>query len=322
MRRIVLCSTVLASGCLFSVAAQAADPIQIKLGGYMEYWVAGASQGSDFGSPVNNFDIQGDSQIYFSGKTILDNGVEVGTRAQISSGSDYNDPFVQRSYMWMSGNYGKAIVGKYRDVVWLTHNFAPEASHLDAGLGGSDFYQILPVSSGKGVRALDPNQKPTNYANKILYLTPKAYGFQFGTSFTPSNNTSGDDASATSETVVQDADFDQAWAWALSYAGNLAGVGVNAAVGYDFINGRQDGVIKKGGTFTTSRPAPCFPIRGIRLAGRSTAWPRRRTVSITTKTVAPGKSASVTPKGRMRCLLPMSILRLVASICPTPPFPI
>ncbi|MBN2752801.1 MAG: porin [Rhodospirillaceae bacterium] len=267
MKRIVLCSTALASGCLVAVAAQAADPIQLTLGGYMEYWMAGASQSSSFGNRVNNFDIQGDSQIYFTGKTTLDNGVEVGARVQISSGSDYNDPYVQRSYMWMSGDYGKAIAGKYRDVVWLTHNYAPEASHLDSGLGGSDFYQILPVSSGKGVRALDPNQKPTNYANKILYLTPRAYGFQFGTSFTPSNNTSGDNASETSETIIQDAEFDQAWAWALSYSGNLAGVGLNAAVGYDFINGRQDNTIKKGGDVHNFQTSILLSYQGFSLGG-------------------------------------------------------
>lgn len=240
MKRYVLCSSALASGCLFAAAAHASDPIALKLGGYMEYWVAGASQGDDFASPVNSFDIQGDSQIYFSGKTILENGAEVGARVQIASGSDYNETQVLRSYAWVSGGYGKTIFGKYRDVVWLTHNSAPEASHLDAGLGNSDFYQILPVSAGKGVRGLDPNQKPTNYSNKILYLTPKVYGFQLGGSFTPSNNTSGDDADATSETIAKDAGFDHAWAVALSYGGSVGEIGVNAAVGYNAMNGNGD----------------------------------------------------------------------------------
>lgn len=236
MKRYLLGASALA--LLAAPVAHASDPVQLKLGGYMEYWMAGASQGDGFAAPVNSFDIQGDSQIYFMGKTVLDNGVEVGARVQISAGSDYNDPFVQRSYAWASGAYGKVIFGKYRDVVWLTHNYAPEASHLDSGLNGSDFYQILPT--GDGVRPLDPNQKPTNYANKILYLTPKVHGFQVGASFTPSNNTSGDDASATSETIVKDAGFDQAWAGAISYGGTFGGVGVNASVGYNFMNGNRD----------------------------------------------------------------------------------
>ena len=238
MKHHLLGAGALALSAAMATAAQASDPIRLKLGGYMEYWAAGASQGDDYARPVNNFDIQGDSQIYFMGKTTLDNGIEVGVRVQTSAGSDYNDPFVQRSYAWLSGAYGKAIFGKYRDVVWLTHNYAPEASHLDSGLGGSDFYQILPT--GDGVRALDPNQKPTNYANKFLYLTPKVYGFQLGASFTPSNNTSGDDASATSETIAKDAGFDQAWATALSYGGTLGGIGINASVGYDYMNGNRD----------------------------------------------------------------------------------
>lgn len=238
MKRFATYSGAVLAAAGFAAAAQASDPIQIKLGGYMEYWAAGASQGDHYADPVNSFDIQGDSQIYFLGKTVLDNGVEVGARVQASAGSDYNAQFIQRSYAWVSGAYGKAIFGKYRDVVWLTHNFAPEASHLDSGLGGSDFYQILPT--GDGVSSLDPNEKPTNYANKFLYLTPKVYGFQIGASFTPSNNRSGDDADTVSETIVKDAKWDQAWAAALSYGGTIGGIGVNASVGYDYINGNRD----------------------------------------------------------------------------------
>ncbi len=238
MKHYRLGASALALSAAIGGTAQASEPIQLKLGGYMEYWVAGASQGDGYAAPVNSFDIQGDSQIYFMGKTVLDNGLEVGARIQASAGSDYNAQFIQRSYAWVSGAYGKAIFGKYRDVVWLTHNYAPEASHLDSGLGGSDFYQILPT--GNGVAALDPNEKPTNYANKFLYLTPKIQGFQLGVSFTPSNNRSGDDASAVSETILKDAKWDQAWAAALSYGGTIGGVGVNASVGYDYINGNRD----------------------------------------------------------------------------------
>lgn len=237
MQRLLMGVSALALTVAAASVAQASDPLKLKLGGYMEYWVAGASQGDDYASPVNSFDIQGDSQIYFQGKTTLDSGVEVGARVQISSGSDYNDPFVQRSWLWTSGNFGKVIAGKYRDVVWLTHNYVPEASHLDDGINGSDTYQILPFGT---VRPLDPNEKPTNYANKILYLTPKFYGFQWAGSFTPSNNRMGDDSSATSETIVKDAGFDQAWATALSYGGTFGEVGFNASVGYNFMNGNRD----------------------------------------------------------------------------------
>ncbi len=265
MKRLILrCSALVPAACL-AAAAHAADPLQLKLGGYMEYWVAGAGQGDDYAEPVNSFDIQGDSQIYFLGKTVLDNGLEVGVRVQASAGSDTNAQYIQRSYAWVSGAYGKAIVGKYRDVVWLTHNYAPEASHLDSGLGGSDFYQILPT--GRGVASLDPNEKPTNYANKFLYMTPKVYGFQLGASFTPSNNRAGDDASATSETIVKDAGFDQAWATALTYGGTVGGVGVNASVGYNLMNGRNDGTVQKPGDVHNFQTSALLSYQGFSVGG-------------------------------------------------------
>ncbi len=237
MKRILLGTSVLVSSVLAASAAQASDPVKLSLGGYMEYWVAGASQDGKYAAPVNSFDVQGDSRIYFSGKTLLDNGMEVGAQVEIAAGADNNPTEVVRSYAWLSGAYGKAIVGKYRDVVWLTHNAPPEASYLDAGLTKSDTYQFLPWGN---VAVLDPNETPTNYANKFSYLTPKLYGFQLGVSFTPSNDARGDDANATSETIAKAAGFDEAWAAALSYGTEISGVGIQAAVGYDYMNGNGD----------------------------------------------------------------------------------
>lgn len=240
MKRILLGTSVLVSSVLAAAAAQASDPVKLSLGGYMEYWVAGAKQDGAYADPVNSFDVQGDAQIYFSGKTLLDNGMEVGAQVQIAAGADSNDTEVIRSYAWLSGNAGKLIVGKYRDVVWQTHNSAPDASYLTAGTSKSDFYQIAPW--GDGVTVLDPNETPTNYANKLSYFTPKVYGFQLGASYTPSNNPKGDDllGDKDSETVRKAAGFDEASATALSYGGEFAGVGVKAAVGYDYMNANGD----------------------------------------------------------------------------------
>lgn len=234
MKRILLGTSVLVTSLVAAAAAQASDPVKLSLGGYMEYWVAGASQDGAFSAPVNSFDVQGDANIYFSGKTTLDNGVEVGAQVNMAAGADNNATQVIRSWTWVSGSYGKVLVGKYRDVVWQSHLSAPEASYLTSGTSKSDMSQFLPYGD---VVVLDPNETPTNYSNKISYFTPKVYGFQLGGSYTPSSNTNGDDYDGATDTIKKDAKFDEAWATSLSYAGEFAGVGVKAAVGYDYMNG-------------------------------------------------------------------------------------
>ena len=72
-----------ASSALVAVAAagtaQASEPIQLEVGGYMEQWAGVADQ--DVGESKNAF--QSDAEVHFSGKTTLDNGIEVGAKIEL-----------------------------------------------------------------------------------------------------------------------------------------------------------------------------------------------------------------------------------------------
>jgi outer membrane protein OmpU len=241
MKKILFGTTALLAAGAFVSTAQASDPIKLSLGGYMEYWVAAANQDGDFANGVNgantgtnNFDIQGESEVWFGGKTTLDNGMTIGVDVQLEAGSNDNGTdTIDESYLWVEGKYGKMILGSENDAAYLMHVNAPDASQMGGAYtaGESDTLQYLPL--GASVSVLEQTHTFTGDANKITYFTPSFYGFQFGASYVPSNSTGGDDSGvAASESVAKVTNFDEALAFGATYTGSFAGVGVKSSLGY------------------------------------------------------------------------------------------
>jgi hypothetical protein len=241
MKKILFGTTALLAAGAFAPTAQAADPIKLSVGGYMEYWVAGASQDDDAALNANSFDVQGEGEIHFKGKTTLDNGMTVGVQVELEAGSNHNgDDTIDESYIWVSGKYGKLIAGSENDVVYLTQVQAPEASAMGKGINEGDTNKYLLTNK---VVYLDVNDTTNGDANKLSYFTPRMYGLQAGISYAASNNTTGDDkwsGAVNSETVAKATAFDEAWAFALNYKGEFSGVGVAASAGYVVYDVRND----------------------------------------------------------------------------------
>lgn len=238
MKKILIGTTALLAAGAISSAAQASDPVKLQLGGFLEYYVAGAQQDNDLNQPVNNFDVQGEGEIYFKGETILDNGMTVGVMVQLEAGADNNEgDIVDESYFYVSGKYGKAIVGSTDNAAYLMRATAPNAAYTEVDDVAIPNYLIRPFE--------EDNFTDLGFdgdANKLIYMTPKLYGLQFGVSYSASNDASGDDGSATSETIQKAANFDEAWAFGLSYERDLGPVGLLATAGYTVANGRNDSV--------------------------------------------------------------------------------
>lgn len=239
MKKILFGTTALLAAGAFASAAQASDPIKLQLGGYMEYWVAGANQDDDSNLSVNSFDIQGESEVWFVGKTTLDNGMVIGVQVELEAGSNNNgDDTVDESYMFLEGKYGKAIIGSENDAAYLLHVNAPNASDMGGAYVTSeaDTVQYLPTGGATGLDAI-PNTLSDN--NKFTYFTPKFYGFQAGVSYVPSNTQNGDDQTVTaingvtnSESIVKAMTFDEAWAFGAAYSAEFSGIGVKASAHY------------------------------------------------------------------------------------------
>jgi len=238
-------SALLAATALAPAAAQASEPIKLKLGGYMEYYMVGAAQDDDFkkGTAVNNFDVQGESEIWFLGSTTLDNGMKISVQVELEAGSDADaagGDKIDESYITLEGKYGKLIVGSEDNAAYLMRAAAPNAAYTEVDDVAIPRYLKRPDGMTDNITDLGFDGD----ANKLSYFTPKYYGVQAGVSYSPSNNSGGDDTTPTggtnSETIVKAVSFDEAWAFGLSYDHAFGPVGVLATAGYTVANGRND----------------------------------------------------------------------------------
>ena len=101
MKKVLLSSTALAAAGLMAGTgspAQAAEPIQLSLGGYYQAFFTlraqsdvdrrgvGATQ-STFGNDeeIHPTDVQQEGEVFFVGETTLDNGIKVGVNVQLEA---------------------------------------------------------------------------------------------------------------------------------------------------------------------------------------------------------------------------------------------
>jgi predicted porin len=232
MKKILFGTTALLAAASFSASAQAADPIKLSVGGFMNYYMVAADQDGDYAGNVNSFDVQGNSEIHFVGETTLDNGMTVGLQVELEAGSNHNsDDTIDESFMYFSGKYGKVFLGSDDDASYKSQVLAPSVSVLGVVGDGSDLVNVLPYA----VNQVLVGQNITGDENKVTYFTPRMYGLQAAVSYIPSNNSGGDDAWSgvnNSETVAKATTTDEAWSFGLNYTADYSGVGVKASAGY------------------------------------------------------------------------------------------
>jgi outer membrane protein OmpU len=78
MRHFYFLTTAIASGLMLgSISAQAAEPITLGVGGKLRQFFFVADQDNSRGQKLSTTGMLTDAEVYFDGKTILDNGVEV-----------------------------------------------------------------------------------------------------------------------------------------------------------------------------------------------------------------------------------------------------
>lgn len=237
MKTILIGSTALLAAAIIAPAAQASEPLKLQLGGFLEYYVTGASQDDGYkdANRVNNFDVQGEGEIYFQGETTLDNGMTVGVMVQLEAGADSEDDgdTIDESYLYVEGKYGKVILGSTDNAAYLMRATAPNAAYTEVDDVAIPRYLARPDDVTDNITDLGFDGD----ANKAIYMTPKFYGLQAGVSYSASNDGSGDDGVAGSETIGKVANFDESWAFGLSYEREIGPVGMLATAGYTIANG-------------------------------------------------------------------------------------
>lgn len=249
MKKILYGTSALLAAGLLSGAANAADPIKLQLGGFMNYYGAYIDQDADeyttsaanVKANLNKFDVIGDGEIYFKGESVLDNGVKVGTVMQLEAGTGdegavNNDTIFDDVYVYGDTAYGRIIAGSTGNVDKMLHVSAIDVGPLD--IQASDIGNLIvnrTANSSKVLSATTVANLDTTYinldqdANKVSYISPTYYGFTAGVTYVPStSNLQGSDNS------VAKGSLDRGYVATLAYSTVYENVGINATAGYGY----------------------------------------------------------------------------------------
>lgn len=190
MKKILFASTALVAFGLAG-AAQAADPISLKLGGYAKWLVGFADY--DNVADRQNPDIHADAEVFFLGSTTLDNGLKIGIKVELegdrSASSGANT--IDETFITIDSAIGRVIVGNEDNGAYLLHVSAPDA----AGMGEDNpvaLKNLAPGAVSNGLAGGSYNIRATTAINtdsddqKITYVAPSFAGFTVGASYIPS----------------------------------------------------------------------------------------------------------------------------------------
>ncbi|SCA56368.1 conserved exported hypothetical protein [Candidatus Terasakiella magnetica] len=239
MKKLLVASTALVAFAAVSTA-QAADPIKLSIGGYMQQYVGYSDNEDDNGaanySEVGTYSV---AEVYFRGSTKLDNGLTVGVNIDtFKSGGTALDAASDDTFLSVSSDsLGSVKVGSTKGV-----SFGLSTFHSDAGIGMTGSFSVDEFAqdvSGLGWgTALS-----TTDGHKVVYLTPNLGGVQAGVSYGLVNESNVGSAN------LQTAGNDIQYQAGIAYRGDLGGVAVSADYNYEMI---EDGGLTGVGVASTA----------------------------------------------------------------------
>lgn len=192
MKKILYGTTALIAVSMVAGSASAADKIKLGLGGYWRAAVAvgdsdnDAPSGSALATDNRSHGFGQESEIYFSGKTTLDNGVKFGVMVQLE-GETSGDQ-MDNSYIWTAGSFGRLEYGEtWGPSLMMSAGTIGEklsshgdfASHFPIGTGAPNGLGINSYGGGAGLTSTPEA--------KAVYYTPRMGGFQVGLGYMPEN---------------------------------------------------------------------------------------------------------------------------------------
>ena len=221
-------SAIVAAG-MFAGTAQAADPIEIKVGGFMNQWFGYQDNDDPAGTDTQSFEQWSNSEIIFNGKTTLDNGLEVGVQVQLEANTSGDQ--IDESFAFVEGSFGRFVIGSENSAGYLMHYAAPnvglpinsgsQTQHIFNPTGSSVFRNVF------GSTFIEPGGD--NDGQKITYFTPRFSGFQFGVSYLPDVDPTGGDRNSL---ITEQAAYHDGFSVGLNYVNSFSGFDLAASGGY------------------------------------------------------------------------------------------
>lgn len=198
MKKLLLSSTALLVTGLAANSAYAADGIKLGLGGFFKTSVDVNIDNNGTNDLGNNRDasmVSSDAEIYFIGKTTLDNGLTVGTRVELE-GEQKTDQ-IDAAWVYFNGGFGSLNIGSLKSAL-AQYCITPVGGSANFGAFSqtsinNNAFVSTKAGSATVCEGVDTeNNTNGNSANgkaqKIVYLTPSFGGFQLGLSWTPNDN--------------------------------------------------------------------------------------------------------------------------------------
>jgi hypothetical protein len=182
MKKVLLGTTALLGAGLVASPAFAADGIKLGVGGFFKtaYMVNfdDDSEG-ERGNERNTDGVFSDSEVHFTGSTVLDNGLEVGARIELEGEDDAGDQ-IDEAWIYFSGGFGELRMGSDDDAL-------ANACIVPPG-GTGNFSAFSPNQWGANTNTSNSvcsGVDDRGDAQKFVYISPSFAGFQFTGSYTP-----------------------------------------------------------------------------------------------------------------------------------------
>lgn len=241
MKKILVASTALVAVATVS-SAQAAEPIKLMIGGYMNQYVGYASQDDDQQQDFAEVKVESETELYFRGSTTLDNGLTVsvnidrysdrddsggasedGNGDGNSFGNGGDDVFLQVS----SESLGRLRIGQTKGAAYALSHTAPTEGPVGNNDGDVQDWINDPgnVTSDQTMTSSESND-----GQKIVYWTPNFNGFQAGISYGLDRNNAGIEGVV--DVGGSNTANDTAWDVGVAYDGDFGGVSFGADVTY------------------------------------------------------------------------------------------
>ena len=182
MKRSLIGTTALVTAGMLaaSATANAADPIKLSVGGYMNAAVGWISEDDTSVPNVRSEALQLDSEIVFRGATVLDNGLEVGVKVEMATDGANASIDEQMLYIENEESWGRIELGS-------EDGASDQFRHLGPFVIGGSITGCATFSgatSTNGIAAFACGGAEGD-RTKITYRGPKLMGMQWGISYTP-----------------------------------------------------------------------------------------------------------------------------------------
>jgi len=186
MRKHLLRTSALALVAANACTASAAE-WEVKVGGYMEQFVAYANSDVSGGGDFDGIDSKQDSEIHFLPTITLDNGLTIGADVQLEGFTSSDQ--IDESSMFIDGSFGRVVLGSEASAGYLMFYAAPDVTFLNVNSGSTTAF--IPYSGTTAGADIFLGTLGTTYLENVLndnaqrftYFTPRFGGFQLGVSY-------------------------------------------------------------------------------------------------------------------------------------------